>query len=122
MINTTKSITIELPKPLYEIMIEVVCGYYSVTRKALFANSREQVIVDRRHILFYLMHKEAGMSDTEISQLLSIKRSVIQNAIQRVEFEKGKYKNRYSHDIDAISLSIGNMFNPLRDWVNTNRK
>jgi len=106
---------LEKPKPLQELIIDATCLYYNVTREELFSKNRQQTLVSKRHICFYIIKRETNMSDYLLAQSLHYSRSSIQNAVDKVEGEKDIYK-QVSAEIDDILSIVGGLKLKQKGW------
>lgn len=106
---------LEKPKPLQELIIEATCAYYNVTRDELFSRNRQQTLVSKRHICFYIIKHETNMSDYLLAQSLHYSRSSIQNAVEKVAGEKDIYK-QVSTEIDDILSIVGDLKTKQKEW------
>ncbi len=104
-IKKTKKIDLALVKEITEhlvdveeqittdLIINVICNYFQVTREELSSKSRKRSITVPRNISMYLSRKYTNSSLKEIGEYFNRDHSTVLNAIRRVETEiKKNYK------------------------------
>lgn len=109
-------LTLEKPKPLQELIIDATCLYYGLTREQLFCKCRQQTLVDKRHICFYIIKQETNLSDYLLAQSLKFSRSSIQNAVEKVEGGKDVYK-QVAGEIKDILAIVANLKKKQSEWA-----
>jgi chromosomal replication initiation ATPase DnaA len=110
------AVTLPKPKPLQELIIDATCLYYGLTREQLFSKCRQQTLVDKRHICFYLIKRETNLSDYLVAQSLKFSRSSIQNAVEKVDGEKDIYK-QVAGEINDILAIVASMKKKQSEWA-----
>lgn len=113
---TPATTTATKPKPLQELIIDATCQYYTLTREELFNKSRQQTLVDKRHICIYIIKKETNLSDYLLAQTLHFSRSSIQNAVEKIEGEKDVYR-QVSGEIEDILSIVVDLKKQQREWA-----
>ncbi len=66
------------------IVIESVCKYYKISRRALLGEARSRIIARPRQILMYLLRTELGLALEEVGRIVNRDHSTVIHAVERI--------------------------------------
>lgn len=123
LINTKMLMTIELPKPLCEIITDIVCNYYQLSRQELlYSNSRVQEYVEKRWVLYYLLKTQAHFQIVDIATFTKSHHYTVRQGIEKIECTLTLYKGRYSQDLKLLDKAIQEIIQPIEAYLATIRQ
>lgn len=97
-----------LQKPLEERMIDAACIYWEVNRDFFMQKNKSGGNSEKRHILFYMLQWECGLSGAEIAMKFERDKKTIFEAVDGISVRKN-INPTISHAIRDINKIAANL-------------
>lgn len=96
-----------LQKPIEERLVNAGCIYWEVAED-FFKIKKKNGDTEKRHVLFYLLHIEGGMSKGDIAAMFSLHRSSIDDAVDNIAVRQKIHPHiaRMINNILAIAANL----------------
>lgn len=97
---------VELPienRPVFDIILDEVCAYYSVRKIDLFSNRRRRNIFVQRHMLIYMVYRLTNWSCYKIGQKVDRDPSSVGYALNKIMDHIDQYEEQITQLHDRIA-------------------
>ena len=87
------------PKLLINIILNIVCNYYGISKIDIFSVKRHRNIVRARYFFIYLVRRKTQLTLTEIGGILNRDHTTCTHAIQEINSQlSNKFDDSYRDD------------------------
>jgi len=74
-----------VPRNIYRVVEKIVCSEYNLNSKEIIGDSRSKRNVQARHTIGWIMHREFGLSLTQIGKKMRRDHSSVLHGVQKID-------------------------------------